>query len=45
MFHLRLSFCQKLSKFYGNFVPIKPRGVKLIDFVQVFHDGESCYRN
>ncbi len=44
MFHLRTSFCQKLSRPGGNFVPIKQRDMKLIDFMQVFPDEGSCER-
>lgn len=44
MFHLRMSVCQKLSRPDGNFVPIKQRDMKLIDFMQVFPDEESCGR-
>mgnify|MGYP006943186924 CR=1 FL=1 len=44
MFHLRMSVCQKLSRPDGSFVPIKQRDMKLIDFMQVFPDEESCGR-
>lgn len=39
-----MSVCQKLSRPDGNFVPIKQRDMKLIDFMQVFPDEESCGR-
>lgn len=39
-----MSVCQKLSRPDGNFVSIKQRDMKLIDFMQVFPDEESCGR-
>ena len=39
-----MSFCQKSSRPFGNFVLIKQRDMKFIDFMQVFPDEESCER-
>ena len=39
-----MSVCQKLSRPDGNFVPIKQSDMRLIDFMQVFPDEESCGR-